>query len=143
MSHYVNVVTIMKDQEALIKALGRLGFDKVKLEVHEKAQNLYGYQGDKRSQVAHIIIRKEFVGSSANDIGFERQANGSFAAHISEFDQGTGQYSGSEGRYGKTWQGKLVAFYGVEKSKMELTKKGLKYYEDVDEQQRPRLKVKL
>jgi Protein of unknown function (DUF1257) len=143
MSHYVNIVTQIKDQKALIKALGRLGFDKGKIEVYETPQSLCGYQNDVRPEKAHVILRKKFVGSSSNDIGFERQADGRYAAHISEFDQGTGSYAGHEGVYGKTWQGKLSAYYGVELAKSEYDKKGLKYFEDVDDKEQPRLRIKM
>jgi hypothetical protein len=136
----------IKDTKALVKALERMGF-KDKIEVYDKAENLYGYQNDIRKDKAHVILRRKYVGSSSNDIGFERNKDGLFVAHISEFDQGTGQYAGHEGRYGKTWQNKLFAFYGVEKAKMEFDKQGYKlgktYFEDVDEQERPRLRVKI
>ncbi len=141
MSHYVDILTEITDQDSLIKALARLGFNEAKVEVHEKAANLYGYQGDKRGQKAHVIIRKCFVGSSANDIGFERTASGKFRVHISEFDSGEGEYSSRDGKYNKEWQKKLYAYYGVEKSKKEITKKGWKYVEDVDEKKRPRLTI--
>jgi hypothetical protein len=143
MSHYVDIVTQIKDLKALIRALGRLGFTQYMIEVHETAMPLIGYQGDSRSQKAHVILRRKYVGSSSNDIGFERMSDGRYAAHISEFDQGTGTYAGHEGKYGKTWQGKLSAYYGLEKAKMEYDKKGLKYFEDVDDKERPRLRVKI
>jgi hypothetical protein len=143
MSHYVNIVTQIKDLKALIRALGRLGFDQSKIEVYETAKPLIGYQGDSRSQKANVILRRKYVGSSSNDIGFERMSDGRYAAHISEFDQGTGTYASHEGKYGKTWQGKLNAYYGLEKAKMEYDKKGLKYFEDVDDKERPRLRVKI
>lgn len=56
-----------------------------KPEVHEKAVNLYGYQGDKRNQKAHIVIPRKQVGNASNDVGFERVNNG-FILHASEFD---------------------------------------------------------
>ena len=142
MSHFVKIVTMIKDRTALIKALERMGFAG-KLEVNEGPVALYGYKGDIRSERAHIVIRRKHVGGSSNDIGFERMNDGRYAAHISEFDQGTGSYSGHEGTYGKTWQGKLLSYYGVEKAKMEFKAKGMSYTEDVDEQERPRLKVRL
>ena len=142
MSHFVNIVTQIKDVRALISALERMGF-KGQVEYHEKPQALYGYKNDVRPEMAHVILRREYVGASSNDIGFEQKTDGLFVAHISEFDQGTGTYSSRTGKYGKEWQNKLNAYYGVEKAKVELKKRGLTYYEDVDEQERPRLKVKL
>lgn len=142
MSHYVKVVTQIKDRTALIRALERMGFEG-KIEVNEGPVALYGYQGDVRPERAHIVLRRKYVGGSSNDIGFERLSDGRYAAHISEFDQGTGSYSGREGQYGKEWQGKLTAYYGIEKSKIEFKAKGMSYTEDVDENNHPRLKVKV
>lgn len=48
--------------------------------------NLRGFTGDKRSQKAHIVIPKKQVGNTSNDIGFERQENGEYILHISEYD---------------------------------------------------------
>lgn len=45
------------------------------IEIHKEATNLYGYQGDKRPEKAHIIIRRRFVGSASNDVGFIRENN--------------------------------------------------------------------
>lgn len=143
MSHFVKIVTMIKDRTALIRALERMGFAG-KLEVNEGPVALYGYQGDIRKEKANIVIRRKYVGGSSNDIGFERMNDGRYAAHISEFDQGTGSYSGrKDAQYGKTWQGKLLSYYGVEKAKIEFKAKGMSYTEDVDEQERPRLKVRL
>jgi hypothetical protein len=142
MSHFVNIVTQIKDVQALVRALERMGF-KGQVECHDKAQNLYGYHNDVRKETAHVIIRRKYVGSASNDIGFERTKDGLFVAHISEFDQGTGQYSNHVGKYGQDWQTKLYTYYGVEKAKCEFEKKGMKYFEDVDEQERPRLRVKI
>lgn len=134
MSHYVDIVTEIRDQAALVKALERLGFGPNKVEVHDKPQPLIGYQGDKREQLAHVILRRRFVGGASNDIGFLKGSDGRYISHISEYDQ---TY------YNSTWQNKLCTYYGVEKSKIELSKKGLKFTEDLDEQQRPRLRVRL
>jgi len=141
MSHFVNITTQIKDSKALIKALGRLGFNNV--EYHEKPANLYGYQNDLRKEMANVIIRRKYVGTSSNDIGFEKNSNGLFIAHISEFDQGTGTYSNHKGKYGEEWQNKLYTWYGVEKAKMEFDKYGQTYCEDTDDQGRPRLKVRI
>lgn len=56
-------------------------------EEHEVAQNLYGYGGDKRQQKANIIVRRKYVGSAANDVGFLRRDDGSYELIISEYDR--------------------------------------------------------
>jgi len=77
--------------------------------------------GDVRPQKAHIIMRREHVGQAANDLGFERQANGKYRAWVSEFDQRHG--------YGDAWMGKLKQAYGVEKARVEAKKKGYRVSE--------------
>lgn len=132
MSHYVDIEMQITDRAALVRALERMGF-KNKIEVYDKAENLYGYQGDQRKQKANVIIRRKFVGSASNDIGFEKQDRGFFTAHISEFDKGIG--------YDDDWISKLFTYYGVECAKQEAEREGLTYVEDVDEKNRIRLRV--
>ena len=86
MSHYVECKPGFKDQQSLIEALIALGFERSQIEVHEEAVPLYGYQGDERSQKAHIVIRREHVGPAANDVGWERLSDGTYRAWISEYD---------------------------------------------------------
>lgn len=79
--------------------------------VHKEAQQLEGYHGDKRAQRAHIVIPRAQAGSASNDIGFEKLADGSIVAHISQYD--SGQYNqkwmaGVKGRYAKI-HGKKIA----------------------------------
>ena len=133
MSHYVDIETEIKDIKALVKALERMGF-KGKVEVHNVATNLYGYQGDKRDQKAHVILRRQHVGSCSNDIGYERMANGCFKAIISEYDST---------KYNEEWQNMVATYHNVEVAKAEAEAYGYTVTEDVDEEQRPRLRVLL
>lgn len=141
MSHYVNVHTQITDCDALCRALGRVGFRDNQIERFDIGQPLYGYQGDKRNQKANVIIRRKHVGTSANDIGFEKHKDGHYVAHISEFDSGTGSYSSGTGKYGSDWQNKLFTYYGVEKAKMAYEEKGYEYEENMDEEERPHLRA--
>ena len=86
MSHFVECQTEFRDAQALIAALVECGFEESQIEVHEQAVSLFGYQGDKRPQKAHILIRRQHVGQAANDVGWERQADGTYRAWISEYD---------------------------------------------------------
>ena len=72
-----------KDEGVLIQTLKEMGYIP---EVHTSAVNLYGYQGDKRDQKAHIVIPRKQVGHASNDVGFERVDKG-FTLHASEFDR--------------------------------------------------------
>jgi predicted DNA-binding WGR domain protein len=144
MSHNIAIKTAIKDGKCLVRALERLGF-KGQVEVHEFPQHLYGYQGDMRKEKAHVIVRRKHVGSSSNDIGFEN-VGGFYTAYISEFDEGTGTYSGRHdtARCNKVWQNKLLVHYGVEVAKLECEKKKIRYEEYVDpqdDQQRIQLKT--
>jgi hypothetical protein len=58
----------------------------------DKAVNLYGYQGDKRSQKAHIVIPRSQVSSASNDLGWEI-VNGKIVMHISEYDQSCNKFN--------------------------------------------------
>jgi hypothetical protein len=105
MSHYVECTPGFKDREALIEALVAVGFDRSQFEVHEDAVVLYGYLGDERPQRAHIVIRREHVGSAANDVGWERLQDGSYRAWISEYDQ--------RHRFNETLQNRIKQEYSV------------------------------
>ncbi|MGO9621603.1 MAG: DUF1257 domain-containing protein [Desulfobaccales bacterium] len=135
MSHYSEVQIEFQDGAALVAALIRLGINGDGIQVHQEAQHLYGYQGDKREQKAHIIIRRQYVQAYANDIGFERQPDGSYRAWISDFDRG----SDGRGTYGTAWQGQLKQAYGVEKAKAEAKKKGYRVTEQKQDGGRIRL----
>lgn len=101
MSHFTAIRTQLKDPIALQNALVDLGFSQV--EVHDTAQPLYGYQGDRRSDTAEVILRRQYVGALSNDIGFKRQPDGTFAAIVSEYDRP---------RYSQVWVNQLTQRYG-------------------------------
>ena len=84
MSEFHVIEISLNDQQALVDALVELGYTPT---VYKEAKNLYGYQGDKRSQKAHVIIPRRQVGSVSNDVGFERKSDGSFIMHLSEYDE--------------------------------------------------------
>jgi len=132
MSHYQDIDTCMKDEKALIRALARVGYNTV--ELHAEAQNLYGYQGDKREQKAEVIIRRAYVGSSSNDIGYVKGPDGNFKALISDYDSN---------KHNTEWQNKVSTYYNIEKAKMTYENKRMKYTETVDDKGRVQLKARL
>ncbi len=113
MSHYTTIKTRLTDTKALLEALAELGFKQI--EVHEQAQPLYGYRGDQRSLTAEIIIRRKFVGTASNDIGFKRQAGGIFEAIISDFDHR---------KYAQHWLDKLAVRHAYHAVKAKLEEQG-------------------
>lgn len=133
MSHYVDLVTLMTDEDALVKALCRMGFKEHMIERHAQATNLYGYRGDMRSQKANVIVRRQYAGSASNDLGWEKVGN-SYRSHISEYDQR---------KYNKTWQDKLTQMYNVEMTKLTCQRKKINYTEDVDQNNNPRIRIRV
>jgi len=132
MSHYVDINTKITDKKALVKALERMGFQD-HVEQYNTPTNLYGYHGDIRSQKADVIVRRKYVGKLSNDIGFERAEDGFYRSHISEYDESIG--------YNSDWTKKLFTYYGVECAKQNADREGLSYTEEIDDQDRIRLRV--
>ena len=124
MSEYSENKTQFKDADTLCEALHELGFDASMIERHENAVSLVDFQGhrthylDEKGDKAEIIIRRVHIGSSANDIGFKKNPDGTISAIISAYDSH---------RYGQAWLTKLKAAY-CEKGCMKQGKKmGLRF----------------
>ena len=113
MSHFTTLKTQLVDAEALLKALSDLGFKNV--ERHDTPQSLQGYRGDWRSQQAHLIIRRKYVGAASNDIGFLRSDDGSFDAIISEYDRR---------KYSPQWLDGLTQRYAYHVTRARLATQG-------------------
>ena len=88
-SHFTRVKTQFKSSENLVRALKAMGFKQV--EQHASPKGLYGYRGDLRSDTAHIIVRRKYVGGASNDLGFIRREDGTYEAIISAYDRQTGK----------------------------------------------------
>ena len=116
MSAYHEVKTQYKDPECLVAALGEQGY--VTVEQHDIAQHLYGYRGDKREQTANIIVRRCYVGGSANDIGYKKLADGTYEQVISDFDKG---------KHNATWLNGLKQHYTERVCLKTAKKNGLTY----------------
>lgn len=122
MSHFTTVRTLFVMREHLLAALEEMGFKKI--EVHEEAQHLRGYLGDKRKQTAEIIIRKKYVGRMSNDIGFKTTDKGTYDAIISRFDRA---------KYNKNWMGKLSQRYAYRATLAKLEEQGFDLTEEKKE----------
>ena len=77
--------TAFKDRDCLLNALRECGYAEVE---EGESLSLYGYQGDKRKETAQLVVRRKFVGSASNDLGFQKTDAG-YIPVISEFDQRT------------------------------------------------------
>lgn len=108
MSHFVRVKTQFSRRSALVSALqeagSRTGASWVgKVEDHAEATQLFGYSGDQREDSAELVVRRQYVGGAANDIGFKLQKDGTYEAIISEYDRSCG--------YNEKWLQKLAKLY--------------------------------
>ena len=103
MSAYLTLLTPMTDEECLLAALVDLGFDTAKVEVHATAVPLVGYAGDRRTQMANIVIRRQHVGAASNDVGFLATATG-YQALVSGYDHP---------RFGADWITQLGQRYQI------------------------------
>lgn len=121
MSHYCEIETQFLDAKVLIEALIAVegGFEREQILEFIEAESLYGYKGDKRTQKAHIIIRRKHVGASANDVGFFREDDGSYKAIISEFD---GSLSG---RFRNSFLDKIKQEYSCKVVEKDAIQRGL------------------
>lgn len=90
MSEYIVCETNYTSEEILKEALVDIGVPVEHIEIHQEAKPLVGIGGSVRAQKANIIIRKENVGAASNDIGFEKQADGSYKAIVSDYDKHSG-----------------------------------------------------
>ncbi len=113
MSHFTTLRTQIADVKALRAALADLGFAEV--DVYETAQPLYGYQGDVRPQTAEVIIRRKHLGWLSNDLGFKRNAAGTFDAVISEYDRT---------KYSPAWLDRLTQRYAYHVARAKLEEQG-------------------
>lgn len=125
MSAYKVVQTKMNRTDVLTAALENIKPDwKGHIQTDEAGKiPLYGYGGDDRSKKAKsdknyappctIMVpgsgrarngSKNVVGGASNDLGFSRNADGTFSIHVSGYDSG---------KYNEAWQGKVKAEYGL------------------------------
>jgi hypothetical protein len=117
MSKYGEFSTVMRDPKILCSALTEMGFV---IESHKEPQSLYGYHGDERPEKAHIIIRRADTGiRSSNDIGFIREADGTYSAIISEYDRDV--------KFNDSWLGKLKQEYTLSRQMVMARNKGYVY----------------
>jgi hypothetical protein len=120
MSAYTERETVFSDPETLVEALKLCGLAsgrELEVHVHSIAQQLEGYHGDLRAQVAEIIIPRRAVGNASNDIGFKKQPDGTYRAIISQFDSAS---------YNAEWLKKLKNSYTEAGILAKAKKAGLK-----------------
>lgn len=91
----------MTDQQCLLEALAVLGFDATKVEVHAAPVELVGFEGQRRAQMANVVIRRQHLGHASNDLGFCASDTG-YQILVSDYDRS---------RFGDRWLAELHARY--------------------------------
>lgn len=123
MSEFKKYPTEYKDKECLKAALAEQGYTEV--EDHEQPQTLYDYHGrattylDKTGDKANIIVRRKHVGGAANDLGFKKEADGTYTAIISQYDRG---------KHNTGWMTDLKRKYNEKITVKEAKRQNLKPY---------------
>jgi len=115
MSRYTKGTVVgMTDVDCVVEALQAMMPD-AEIKVHETAQNLEGYRGDKRKEKANVIVPRRFVGGAANDLGFNVTSNGT-VKYISENES----Y-----KYGSSWVHQMEKQYAKSKVLKSMNADGL------------------
>ena len=135
MSQYLKVTTQAKGcAESLVRTLIEMGCTREDIEICEERRSLVGYAGKIRSQKAHVIVKKDSVcklvgrtHSASNELGFEKNADGTWSVWASKFDKGIGIMT-------KSWQSKWLSEWAVQKVGMEAEKKGYSWTTERTEQ---------
>lgn len=109
MSAYITVSTPMIDRTLLLQALADVGFGPEKVEVHQQAARLVGYEGFQRDQTAHVVIRKAFLSPSSNDLGFTETSTG-YRLVVSDYDKA---------RFGRGWLTKVSERYRLREAERD------------------------
>ena len=107
----------MRSRPLLVKALEGLGYV---VEDHDEPVALRGFLGDVRKDKAHVIVRKNQISASANDLGFFQNEDGSISAIVSDWDSqrvemGRGSYIVEQ----------LTQAYAAEELKVKARNQGL------------------
>jgi hypothetical protein len=107
MSHFSQIACEFKDAECLVSALVATGmFKREQVEVHDRPEHLIDYLGKRTSyrykdtkdarfkdgDVAHVIVRRQNVGSASNDMGWYLDSKGGSVALIDDYSKSTGKY---------------------------------------------------
>ncbi len=130
-SEYSIVQLAMDDADCIVKALQELGYP---AQIHEVAQQLEGWHGDKRKQKANIIIKRKDVGSCANDVGFLRKADGTYEMLISQFDKTASQ--------GKKLTQDLLQLYGKHRTLKQAAQMGYQVRsQSIDDKGRLKIRI--
>jgi len=129
MSHYLDLKTTITDAEALARALTRMGIPRSAIQIHNKAVDMDGWNGQQRK--ANVLVKKQWIhdhqqqcdmkaGYAYSDMGFIQEADGSYKALVDDHN------------FSPAWVQKMSTYYNVEKTKIELDAKKITYSESTE-----------
>lgn len=91
MSHYAEMKcqALVRNEKDLVASLEEF-FGKGNVEVHAEAVSIGGYDSAAR-KTAHVVVRKDIIqaqkgGRAWNDLGYERQQDGTYKLHVDPVD---------------------------------------------------------
>lgn len=139
MSEYTTTETKIKDQKSLVAALIAMGFKENQIEICKDGSPMVGYQGDFRTldgrghttdpnkaMKGHVIVRRRHVGGASNDIGFVKQADGTYKFIGSAYDRhATIGAAVKTGGYNEKWLKMLEGAYTENLVTRKLREKGM------------------
>lgn len=103
MPRYRQIPTGIRSERDIERALVEMGLKGV--EVHDPPQPLHDWIGRPTSALATVIVRRKVLGPSSDDVGFARNANGTFDLIVSEIHLF---------RFDKKWLAELARRTGTE-----------------------------
>jgi len=129
MSHFLKMKVDLTDPEAIVRSLERMGVDRSAIEVHEKPVTLIGYSGETKQ--ANILVRKQWLQTNAQkvgmkgitcyaDLGFVEAKDGSYDCFVDDHN------------FNPEWVNKMATYHHVEKAKIALEGKKIKYVESIE-----------
>ena len=113
MSHYTVLTTRISDPQYLGEAIADMGYEEI--EVYDEPQPLIDYQGKATKQRAEEIVRRKHLSWLSNDVGFQRQRNGTMNAIISDYDRD---------KHNKGWMQELTRRYAYQAARGKLEAQG-------------------
>lgn len=131
MSHFTQVELQISNTEGLIAALMKCGLRRDQIEVHSEAQPLIDYCGrqthyryndtkDERFKdcdKAHVIVRREHLGSANNDWGMYIDPEKGSVSFLCDFSRTSTQWN-------DTWLNKVAQHYAAQETVDEYESQG-------------------
>jgi hypothetical protein len=131
MSHVSKLKTSITNPQALVRALVRIGIPMSRIEIHEQAQQCCGFHKEEKF-MANVIVRKSTkLARGGCDIGWEKTEDGTYTAHVDDYNYGGGQQ-----HYSSAWQTQVATYSNVETAKIEMEKRDIEYEEVRDDKNR-------